>query len=82
MDQQSWLSKLESPHGVNPVTYMELGDWWREMHECDASDPGNHDLYYNTTSEIQAAEQLRLVDYLDRHHLLIQFVEEDTAGKR
>ena len=81
-DQQLWLTRLESTHGVEQVTYMQLGDWWHEMRECDASDPVNHDQYYNTTSEIQAAEQLRLIDYLDRHNLLVQFVEEDAAGER
>lgn len=81
-DQQLWLSRLESPPGVDSIAYMELGKWWHEMHECDVSDPDNHDHYYNTINEIQAVEQLRLVDYLDRHELLLQFFEEDAAGKR
>ncbi|MFY9529926.1 MAG: hypothetical protein WBC04_23385 [Candidatus Acidiferrales bacterium] len=82
-DQRLWLSKIEdADHGLDGVTYSTLGAWKHEMDECMEIDPPNHLQYYNTRSEADVAQHLRVERFIVRHNLWGQFIVEDTQGKR
>ncbi len=84
-DQALWLSKLEgvsTSSSMKDVTYLTLLDWETEMGDCAAVDPQNRNKYYNTSSETVANESMREHSFIMRHGLLVQFIAEDTAGKR
>jgi hypothetical protein len=54
------------------------------MNDCDKVDSNSSSRfsYLNTGSEIKAEKIGRLLDFLERHNLGRQFMEEDAAGKR
>jgi hypothetical protein len=85
-DQAVWLEKLESP-GVGPgttddVTFTTLIEWNKEMGMCGTVDPSRRFQYVSTSKEIFAAVAIRYQDFIDRHDLYPQFIQEDSAGKR
>jgi hypothetical protein len=81
-DQASWLSKLESDHDLDNVTIPMLQAWQREMSQCRVVDVPNHHKYYNTEMEAAASESTREYNFIKRHGLLSQLLDEDAAGKR
>ena len=81
-DQRLWLSKLEADHGLDDVTVTTLMEWELEMQDCKAVDPQNHWTYFNTQAEALAIESSRELNFIKRHGLWQQFVDEDAAGKR
>jgi len=82
-DQRLWFSRLEGGDSAKiPEPYDVLSEWASEMGECDKVDPPNRQKYYDTHSEIQAYQFVRVMDFMDRHDLWDKFKAEDAAGKR
>jgi hypothetical protein len=83
-DQRLWLSKLEQSPSDGLPDYLTLSQWNHEMNDCDKVDSNSSSRfsYLNTGSEIKAEKIGRLLDFLERHNLGRQFMEEDAAGKR
>ena len=83
-DRAYWMSKLEQADGkgTDDVTYNTLMGWQSEMDKCMVVDPSDYWKYYNTSSETNAEQKNRLVNFLTRHDLYIQFAKEDSAGER
>jgi hypothetical protein len=82
-DQRLWLSKIEADTGRAPLPeYSVIGKWEAEMSDCMDIDPENRVKYYNTSGEIVVEQKGRLRDYMARHQLWADFLDEDAAGKR
>ncbi|MGA2855399.1 MAG: hypothetical protein ABSE40_00935 [Candidatus Sulfotelmatobacter sp.] len=82
-DQRLWLSKIEAEGArENLPPFDVLGEWNREMLDCQKVDPAHAWNYSATGGEIVAEHATRLVSFLVRHQLWQQFKEEDAAGKR
>jgi hypothetical protein len=83
-DRAYWMSKLEQPDdkGVDDVSYDTLNGWHKEMSKCEVVDPSNYWKYYNAMGESNAEQLGRMIDFLSRHNLWQQFLDEDAAGKR
>jgi phage-related protein len=62
--------------------FRVLAKWGHEMRQCQRVDPEHQSKYYNTSSEVDATQMGRLLDFLERHNLYRQFLAEDEAGKR
>jgi hypothetical protein len=81
-DQRLWVAKLEDTTAFMPETMDALTGWTGEMYDCMSVDPENRIRYYNVTGEIWATKGSRFMNFLKRHNLYEQFIEEDKAGKR
>ena len=80
-DQKLWMSIIEGPEESQP-TYDVLNAWYFEMRKCDVVDPAKKFDYYNLRSEISTWQEVREFEFLHRHNLWNQFMEEDAAGQR
>jgi hypothetical protein len=83
-DRAYWMSKLEQPEdkGTADVSYDTLTGWHKEMSKCQVVDPANSERYYNAMGESNAEQLGRMIDFLSRHNLWKEFLDEDAAGKR
>jgi hypothetical protein len=82
-DQRLWLSKVEAGEGQAALPeYGVIGKWAYEMSDCMNVDPENKLRYYNTESEIYVEQKGRLRDFIQRHQMWNQFLDEDEGGKR
>jgi hypothetical protein len=52
------------------------------MDNCEKADPGNYLKYYKTLTTIDQMQATRLLSFLPRRGLTLDFLKEDTAGKR
>jgi hypothetical protein len=80
-DQRLWLSELEKDAPKLP-DFNALRKWNHGMTDCEKVDPDNKLRYHNTGGKTDAEEITRMVSFLDRHGLWVQFQAEDKAGKR
>lgn len=80
-DRRLWFSQLEGESANEPM-FAVLIKRGAEMEDCEQVDPDNELHYFNTRAEINAVELGRMTDFIQRHNLLKQFIEEDVAGKR
>jgi hypothetical protein len=83
-DRAYWSSKLAQPVGkeADDVMYMTLLGWDAEMDKCQVVDPPNRWQYFNVGEEALAAMAIRQRDFINRHDMWQQFLDEDAAGKR
>ena len=81
-DQQKWLSQLEDDNARAAPDYVTEFEERKEMAACEEVDPDNRARYYNTVAEIGFDESTRMGDFIQRHGLWKQFIEEDKAGMR
>lgn len=83
-DQRLWMSKLEVPNGggLLDIPYDTLMAWVHEMGDCEEVDPDWGDKYRNVAHETIARMAARFRDFVWRHNLYDQFIQEDAAGKR
>lgn len=83
--QRLWLSKVEASHdanGDNLPGWETISQWAGEMEECETADPNNYAAYHNLRAGIQAFKSMRQLNFIVRHNLYDQFIEEDKAGER
>lgn len=80
-DQRLWISKIEDDVAKD-ASFYTIGAWQVEMHNCEKVDPPNHWKYYNTAEEASEVQFNRMMKFLIKHSLLLQFVTEDAEGKR
>jgi hypothetical protein len=52
------------------------------MDKCQVVDPPNRWQYFNVGEEALAAMAIRQRDFINRHDMWQQFLDEDAAGKR
>ena len=52
------------------------------MRDCAVVDEENQHSYLQLAGMFQMEYELRLLDFVTRHHLMAQFVAEDADGKR
>ena len=83
-DRAYWMSKLTQADekGTDDVPFVTLLGWDAEMEKCRAVDPPNRWQYFNVGEEALAAMTMRLRDFMVRHDVWQQFLDEDAAGKR
>jgi hypothetical protein len=82
-DQRLWLSKIEeNPNSTSLPAYSVLTKWELEMGDCQKVDPKNQWVYFNTATEALTVQASRLENFITRHNLYKEFIEEDAAGKR
>ena len=87
-DQSLWFSKLNEPsstgwaHAANDTSLVTFMDWQDEMSACFAVDPDNEEKYLETTKLTFIVIGARQTDFLIRHGLTRQFLDEDKSGKR
>ena len=81
-DQRLWLSEIEDTDSTTQPLFSILGQRSHEMSQCEDVDPANRFKYYNTHSEIIAAQTGRMYHYLVRHDLWGRFLTEDAMGLR
>jgi hypothetical protein len=83
-DRAYWSSKLTQPVGkeADDVLYMTLLGWDAEMEKCQVVDHPNRWQYFNVGEEALAAMAIRQRDFINRHDMGQQFLDEDAAGKR
>ena len=75
-----WLAEVEDDASkVTPETYSTLRWWAHEMSECTKVDPENKSRYDNTVDEVYVERLMRAEDFLDRHGLWKQFLDEDEV---
>jgi hypothetical protein len=84
-DERLWMSKLEQtqpkPSGTRDVSYKVLQSWIDEMGDCEAVDPDESNRYINVTHETLSEIAIRYRNFLWRHNLEDQFIQEDESGK-
>jgi hypothetical protein len=82
-DERLWMSKLEQtqPSGTKDVSYNTLQSWIDEMGDCEAVDPDESNRYINVTHETLSEIAIRYRNFLWRHNLEEQFIQEDASGK-
>lgn len=78
-DQKIWLTEMTQS---NDQSFSTLGQRFTEMRQCIELDPAHNTRYYNTGSQALYLQALRETDFLTRHNLYDQFIEEDAEGKR
>ena len=83
-DQKLWLSELEELNhaGTVNVSFVELQGRISETMDCWHIDQKFWDQYAYTNGETYAEQLVRLMHFLDRHHLFTQFLAEDAQGQR
>jgi len=85
-DQQRWLTLVRSSSSMKHSTGLPpLGvvrQWQEEMEACEQIDRQGRFDYYAADSELEAELLSRAENFLERHDLLKQFIEEDEAGGR
>lgn len=80
-----FLSKVEASYNADAdylPSWDTISQWAGEMEECETADPENHAAYHDVRAQILAFKSMRQVDFIVRHDLYDQFIEEDKAGKR
>lgn len=78
-------SKVEASYNADAdylPSWDTISQWAGEMEECETADPENHAAYHDVRAQILAFKSMRQVDFIVRHDLYDQFIEEDKAGKR
>jgi hypothetical protein len=83
-DQVVWRTTLEDPTLSAAETFATFFAWSKEMLDCAKVDssPSRVFDYFKTASEASNAMGARETDFLMRHNLYDQFLEEDKQGKR
>ena len=81
-DQRLWFSKIEDETMAASIDFLQLRKWSMEMFDCISVDPERQDPYFTTDAEITTRQEMRLENFLERHHLFNQFLAEDAQGKR
>jgi hypothetical protein len=83
--QRLFLSKVEASYEAD-ADYLPrweiISQWAAEMEECETADPKDHAAYHDVRAKILAFKSMRQLDFIVRHDLYDQFIEEDKAGKR
>jgi hypothetical protein len=83
--QRLFLSKVEASYDSD-ADYLPgwdiISQWAAEMEECETADPEDRAAYHDVRAEILAFKSMRQLDFIVRHELYDQFIEEDKAGKR
>ena len=83
--QRLFLSKVEASNDANS-DYLPgwdiISEWAAEMQECEMADPNGHAAYHNVREQIYAYKSVRQLDFIVRHDLYDQLIEEDKEGKR
>jgi hypothetical protein len=82
-DQKLWLTQLaESSQEISSLSFAELGLRATEMRQCYAVDDNPKMMYNETAAAFFVKREERLQNFVNRHHLMEQFLAEDISGKR
>jgi len=73
---------MEDQGSLKGVSYDTLGEVLVEMNECGEVDPARGGAYFSVLAGALDARLLRVMDFVNRHHLGEQFKKEDLAGIR
>ena len=77
-----WNYQDGQPGGFNEQMVGQLGIRIAEMENCRAVDPPNGKYYLNMSNEFLDTVSIRLQNFVQRHGLWDQFLQEDAARKR
>jgi hypothetical protein len=85
-DQRLWLSVMHDEHAfkdaVSQLSVETLKERSREMRDCFAVDSENARDYFDLVTGYGTELSGRYKNFIERHHLMTQFLAEDAAGKR
>jgi hypothetical protein len=86
-DQVSWGKQIADAlqSGATPFakySFVVLQKMANEMGDCEAVDPSKRPDYSESQAIIQDYMALRQANFLSRHKLIQQFLDEDRAGNR
>ena len=77
-----WWDQFDTPKVISKLPAKKLNERSDEMHDCAVVDEENQHSYLQLAGMFQMEYELRLLDFVTRHHLMAQFMAEDAAGKR
>jgi hypothetical protein len=69
-------------HHADDATVETITNWIHEMRECTSVDNEHLASYACTMGFAMGLVGTRATNFLTRHNLMTQFVQEDMAGKR
>lgn len=82
-DQRLWWNQLDTqPEEISSLPFKKLNQRTGEMIACAAVDEERRDSYIRTQGMFQIQQSMRLLNFVERHNLMGQFLAEDKAGKR
>jgi hypothetical protein len=80
-DKAVWINELD-PTQISTVAVAEVNKRMWEMGSCQEVDPSNSAGYVKVATIYLMAIDARYQNFMKRHNLMSQFVQEDTEGKR
>lgn len=82
-DQRLWFDQLSKESAdVSRLSIQQLNTRSKEMTDCGTIDEDHLAAYDRTAAEFHFAIESRLTNFLTRHKLMAQFLNEDAVGKR
>lgn len=80
-DGRLWNSQAIENVRFPDLTFKQLQARVNELLQCKTVDPSGDVDYSYGLDMLQKAQQLREMNFMDRHHLWPQFFAEDQQGK-
>ena len=80
-DKAVWIDQL-TPSDISKVAFVEVTSRMWEMAECQTVDPPNSAGYVKVSVLYLMAMDSRYQNFVKRHNLTAQFIQEDQAGER
>jgi hypothetical protein len=82
-DEKLWWDELNNvPAAISRLPFSKLVNRFGEMTDCGSVDDDRIADYNRVAGSLTLKMQNRLLHFVDRHHLMGQFMAEDAAGKR
>lgn len=81
-DKNLWWDQFDTREAVSKLSAKKINKRSDEMRDCAVVDEENQHSYLQLAGMFQMEYELRLLDFVTRHHLMAQFVAEDADGKR
>jgi hypothetical protein len=67
---------------IDMLSFKEISSRILEMGDCQSVDPARENSYFETMSFYQQVQGSRYLHFIERHNLMVQFGQDDDAGKR
>ncbi|MFZ0735752.1 MAG: hypothetical protein WBL70_19670 [Candidatus Acidiferrales bacterium] len=81
-DVLHWAGRLNSDNKGGDVSILTLAAMNDEMSTCLSVNPGDEEHYLLILHVTEGISMVRMRDFIDRHNLSKQFIDEDKAGER
>lgn len=81
-DEAVWTSKINSKWDMSDLNFPSLETQANEMDQCRVIDPQGALGYFAVEALTRDFAERRMGNFLQRHNLGKQFLDEDAAGQR